>query len=141
MNATKRWKCPDNYWDGIFTEHVLEHFSYNDAIYVIGECYRTLKPGAWVRISVPDINKFIDFQSLSDKHRRLPVAISIAAQHHGHVSVWDPSLMMDVAAECGFTNIRETGFGRGTDEKLIKDQEMRREESLYVEARKPNKEC
>jgi hypothetical protein len=48
--------------------------------------------------------------------------------------------MMEVAAECGFTNIRETGFGRGTDEKLIKDQEARRAKSLYVEAQKPKKE-
>ena len=48
--------------------------------------------------------------------------------------------MMEVVAECGFTNIREIEFGCGTDEKLIKDQEVRREESLYVEAQKPNKE-
>jgi hypothetical protein len=27
MDATKPWKCPDNYWDGIFTEHVLEHLA------------------------------------------------------------------------------------------------------------------
>ncbi len=39
MDATKPWKCPDNYWDGIFTEYVLEHFSYKDAIFAIGECF------------------------------------------------------------------------------------------------------
>ncbi len=64
----------------------------------------------------------------------------MAAQHFEHRSVWDVSLMMEVAAECGFTNIREIEFGCGTDEKLIKDQEVRREESLYLEAQKPNKE-
>lgn len=137
MDATRPWKCPDNYWDGIFTEHVLEHFNYKDAIFIIGECYRTLKPGAWLRISVPDINKFIGFQSLKEKYQRRPLAISVAAQHHGHRSVWDPSLMAEVAAECGFTNCRETEFGHGADEKLIKDQEMRRDISLYVEAQKP----
>jgi len=140
MDATKPWKCPDNYWDGIFTEHVLEHLSYKDAIFAIGECYRTLKPGAWLRISVPDIDKFIGFEHLKDKYQRRPVAVSVAAQHFEHRSVWDVSLMMEVAAECGFTNIREIEFGCGTDEKLIKDQEERREESLYVEAQKPNKE-
>ena len=140
MDATKPWKCPDNYWDGIFTEHVLEHLSYKDAIFAIGECYRTLKPGAWLRISVPDIDKFIGFEHLKDKYQRRPVAVSVAAQHFEHRSVWDVSLMMEVVAECGFTNIREIEFGCGTDEKLIKDQEVRRDESLYVEAQKPNKE-
>lgn len=140
MDATKPWKCPDNYWDGIFTEHVLEHLSYKDAIFAIGECYGTLKPGAWLRISVPDIDKFIGFEHLKDKYQRRPVAVSVAAQHFEHRSVWDVSLMMEVVAECGFTNIREIEFGCGTDEKLIKDQEVRREESLYVEAQKPNKE-
>ena len=140
MDATKPWKCPDNYWDGIFTEHVLEHFSYKDAIFAIGECYRTLKPGAWLRISVPNIDKYISFELLKFKYQRRPVAISLAAQHDRHMSVWDPSLMMEVAAECGFTNIRENEFGCGSDERLIKDQEARREESLYVEAQKPNEE-
>ena len=76
MDATKPWKCPDNYWDGIFTEHVLEHLSYKDAIFAIGECYRPLKPGAWLRISVPDIDKFIRFEHLKDKYQRRPVAVS-----------------------------------------------------------------
>lgn len=140
MDATKPWKCPDDYWNGIFTEHVLEHLSYKEAIFAIGECYRTLKPGAWLRISVPDINKYISSDALMAKYQRRAVAVSFAAQHFGHRSVWDPGLMMEVAAECGFTNIRDTGFGCGTDATLIKDQEARREESLYVEAQKPNKE-
>jgi hypothetical protein len=63
-------EMPDNYWDGIFMEHVLEHLSYKDAIFAIGECYRTLKLGAWLRISVPDIDKFIGFEHLKDKYQR-----------------------------------------------------------------------
>jgi predicted SAM-dependent methyltransferase len=138
LDATKPWNCPDNYWDGIFTEHVLEHFNYKDAIHAIVECYRTLKPGAWLRISVPDINKYINGQPLKTEQQRRPLAVSSAAQQDGHKSVWDPSLMMEVVAECGFTNIRDTGFGQGTDERLIRDQEVRREFSLYVEAQKPS---
>ncbi|HUI20870.1 MAG TPA: hypothetical protein VLZ74_07470 [Methylocella sp.] len=143
MDATKPWKCPPDYWDGIFTEHVLEHLSYKDAIFAIGECYRTLRPGAWLRISVPDIDKFISSESLKSRYYRRPVAVSFATsfatQHFEHRSVWDASLMMEVAAECGFTNVRETEFGCGSDERLIKDQEARRDESFYVEAQKPNK--
>jgi hypothetical protein len=72
---------------------------------------------------VPDIDKFISSEVLKVKYQRRPVAVSFAAQHYEHRSVWDASLMMEVAAECGFTNIRETEFGCGSDERLVKDQE------------------
>lgn len=137
IDATRPWKCPNDYWDGIFTEHVLEHLSYRAAIFAISECYRTLKRGAWLRVSVPDINKFIDFQSFAGRFRRRPVAISVATQHFAHRSVWDPDLMMEVLCECGFVGVQDAGFGRGSDERLVMDQEARRAESLYVEAQKP----
>jgi predicted SAM-dependent methyltransferase len=138
LDATQPWKCPSDYWDGIFTEHVLEHLSYGGGLFAIGECYRTLKPGAWLRVSVPDINRFIDFQSFAGRFPRRPIAISVATQHFGHRSVWDPDLMTEVLSECGFVRAQNTGFRRGSDERLIMDQEARRAESLYVEAQKPS---
>ena len=45
--------------------------------------------------------------------------------------------MMEVLAESGFVRVQDTGFGRGGDERLVKDKEARRRVSLYVEAQKP----
>ena len=38
LDITKPWKCPDNHWDGIFTEHVIEHVSYSQSVFVFQEC-------------------------------------------------------------------------------------------------------
>ena len=55
LDLTRPWNCPADHWDGVFTEHVLEHVSYSEAISALRECLRTMKPGAWLRISVPDV--------------------------------------------------------------------------------------
>jgi predicted SAM-dependent methyltransferase len=34
----------------MFTQHVTEHIAYAEAVSVLKECFRTLKPGAWIRI-------------------------------------------------------------------------------------------
>ncbi|HET6379287.1 MAG TPA: methyltransferase domain-containing protein [Methylocella sp.] len=144
LDAAKPWKAPDNYFDGIFTQHVLEHFPYRQAIFVLDECYRTLKPGAWLRVSVPDVDKFINFTVLNESYPgsylRRAEAISRVTQHHGHKSVWDPGLMVEVLQERGFVNVREAGFQQGADMRLAgMDQDVKRGESLYAEAQKPSR--
>jgi hypothetical protein len=55
---------------------------------------------------------------------------------HFHKSAWDGELMTNLLTEIGFRNAREVSFGEGTDARLIKDQDVKAEESLYVEAQK-----
>lgn len=143
LDITRPWKCEDNFWDGIFTQHVLEHVAYSDAVAVLTECFRTLKPGCWVRISVPGIRKYVDFyegRNTDSFFAQFPLralAVSFFTQMHLHKSAWDDELMISVLEEIGFRNVRQVNFGEGTDERLIKDQAVKAEESLYVEAQKP----
>lgn len=142
LDITRPWKCEDDYWDGIFTQHVLEHVTYSEAVFVLQECFRTLKPGCWIRISVPGIRKYVDFYEGRNSggffsqfpHRAL--AISFFTQMHYHKSAWDGDLMTNVLRDIGFRNVREVEHGQGTDARLIKDQDVKAEESLYVEAQK-----
>ena len=39
----------------LFSSHVIEHLSYNDALRAIGNCFDLLKPGGVFRIIVPDL--------------------------------------------------------------------------------------
>jgi len=143
LDITRPWHCPDNFWDGIFTQHVIEHVPYSAAAFVLSECFRTLKPGAWLRVSVPGLKKYIDYYEgrTSDPffrdftHRAL--AISFLTQMHLHKSVWDGDLMVALLNETGFVKVREVEHGAGTDTRLIKDQNEKASESLYVEAMKP----
>ena len=142
LDVTRAWKCPDNHWDGIFTEHVIEHISYSEAVKVFRECLRTLKPDAWLRISVPDAVKYARHGSDEQLCLDAPpfpspaLAISFATQMHFHRSAWDATLMTQVLREVGFSDVRTVSYQVGADPRLIKDDVDKARESLYVEARK-----
>jgi hypothetical protein len=115
---------------------------------VMREMLRTLRPGAWARIIVPDLGRFIDFYN---GDRRDPEyverfsfgaeAISFLTQNFGHVSVWDATLLQAVLTEVGFAEVRIVSYGTGTDTRIVKDSPGRRWESVYVEAQKPARDA
>jgi predicted SAM-dependent methyltransferase len=142
MDATEKWHCPDDHWDGVFTEHVLEHVVYSQALFILRECHRTMKPGAWLRISVPSIEKYMYAYLGSDpapEMQILPhraIAVSFVTQMHEHRSTWDTSLLTQILGELGFVDVSGRGFGEGSDQRLLRDDPAKEYESLYVEARK-----
>jgi len=137
--------CDINYWDGVFTEHVLEHLLPLHALHLLKEILRTLKPGRWLRISVPDLGKYVDYYYRKKSHesfKRWPTgaeAIRSLTQNWGHLSVWDSKLLRNFLYKAGFVNIRKVNFLEGTDKKIIKDSKERAWKSLYMEAQKPQK--
>jgi predicted SAM-dependent methyltransferase len=142
FDATQKWKCEDNVFAGIYSEHVIEHIPYSGVVNLLNECYRTLLPGKFIRIIVPDLHKYVQFYNgeyidelfhFSDR----TLALSNLTQNWGHVSVWDKELLCEVLTEIGFVNIKRVDFKEGSDVELLKDSENRRWESLYVEAQKP----
>ena len=44
----------DNSVDEIRASHILEHFSHRDTVTVLKDWARALKPGAWIKVAVPD---------------------------------------------------------------------------------------
>lgn len=46
---------PNNSFDAVYSSHLLEHFSKEDALKIMYECFRLLKPGGIVRMVVPDL--------------------------------------------------------------------------------------
>ena len=125
--------CPDNYWDGVFTEHTLEHLHYVDCLKLFKELHRTMKKGAWLRICVPGLDEV-----LSQNLQNIPRAEQIyhLTQNYGHVSVWDSELMFRVLQDAGFETMHKVAYLQGTDKRLIHDSEVRSAESLYIEVQK-----
>lgn len=134
--------CDDNVWDGVFFEHTLEHLYPNQALSLLKELYRTMRERAWLRISVPDLAKYVDYycgKQVNETFKRWPTgceAIRSLTQNWIHLSVWDSKLLSRFLQEAGFINIQEVGFREGTESKLLRDSEDRRWESLYMEAQK-----
>ncbi|TRV14581.1 MAG: methyltransferase domain-containing protein [Microcystis wesenbergii Mw_MB_S_20031200_S109] len=135
--------CDDNVWDGVFTEHTLEHLYPVQVLNLLKELNRTMKPGAWLRVTVPDLKQYIDYycgKEVNTTFLRWETgceAIRSLTQNYGHLSVWDSDLLSQVLKEAGFVNIKEVSFRQGTDKRLLKDQEERAWETLYIEAQRP----
>src|SRR4051812_17644836 len=51
----KRLPFADNSFDAVFSSHVLEHLHRNEALALLKEAYRVLKPGGRCRSLVPDL--------------------------------------------------------------------------------------
>lgn len=138
--------CPSNIFDGIYTEHTLEHLYPDDAINLIKELYRILKHNCFVRITVPDIEKYVKFYI--GQHSTIEVnefkklyntgcsAIQNITQNYKHISVWDYNELKLVLQKAGFRDVKKKEYGVTQDEKLNLDLKQRAWESLYVEARK-----
>jgi len=141
------FKCDSNYWDGIFTEHTLEHLSPLENFNLFKELNRTLKPDAWIRICVPGLDQHLKLfdtnVNLSEEEKEFKKLFSTKAeaifsltQNWGHRSVWNGELFVNLLTMAGFRNAREVSFNIGTDKEIIKDAENRKVGSLYIEAQK-----
>ena len=136
-------KCVDNIWDGVFTEHTLEHLYPNQTLALLNELHRTMKRGAWIRITVPDVEKYVEYYQHKEGHQKFYIwqtgceAIHAITQKWGHKSVWDSKLLERFLQEAGFVNIKKVSFRQGTDKLLLQARQERMRETLYMEAQKP----
>lgn len=134
-------KCPDNIFNGVFSEHVLEHFYIDEANALLKEIYRILKPNGILRLSVPSLEIHVA-NYLNDKQDN--TRKSLASEHirkltqeYLHLSVWDYERLAFVLNEIGFVDITRRSFMHSRDNLLCFDLQERSSSSLYVEARKP----
>jgi len=133
--------CPDNIWDGVFTEHTIEHLYPNQVYYLLMELYRTMKDEAVIRITVPDLKKYIefytkDFQNISQldfPYKSGAEAIRNLTQNYFHHSVWDAELLAEIMKDIGFHDVLERKFKDGKNTFLLIDKEERKWGTLYME--------
>lgn len=133
--------CPDNIVDGVYSSHTLEHLFPDKAKRLLSEILRILKPGCWLRIIVPDISKIIDYYNGTNRifdYKYKAEALGHYTQDWGHHSLYDEELMVAILKLTGFVNVKKVIFGEeGTDKRLIKEEEVRKIDSLVIEAQKP----
>jgi predicted SAM-dependent methyltransferase len=155
----KKLPLPDNFLQGIFAEHCLEHITYFECVAFLKEAYRTLLPGGTIRIVVPDgglyihlyqrsqIGEVVEFpyvekEGLDDKVEDSLIcftpmmAINRIFRGYGHQFAYDYETLSAILTHAGFTDMQRVSFMVGRDEVLLIDSEVRRPQSLYVEATK-----
>lgn len=136
---------PDERFDGIYTEHCLEHIPLEACERNLREFHRMLRPGGRVRIVVPDGEMLIDIYKdrRNGGSRRMPhedgydtmmQCINGVFRNHGHQFIYDLETMRLLLERSGFRNVERMAYKQGRDPALINDSEVRSRESLYVEA-------
>ena len=136
---------PDDTFDYVVSIHALNQVPFGEAVPVLEELRRVLRPGGALRLSVPDLDRAIDAYRRGDRGYFL-VPDSDAVSVGGKLSVqmtWYGTtrllLTYDFLAEllgkARFTDIRPCGFGRTQSPYPgIVELDDRERESLFVEA-------
>jgi predicted SAM-dependent methyltransferase len=70
LDATSPYPWPDNTFDFIFSEHMIEHVPYAAGRRMLEECFRVLKPGGRIRISTPDLKFLISLYDATQDIQR-----------------------------------------------------------------------
>ena len=136
---------PSDLFDGVFCEHVLEHFSLEDGEKVAREVYRVLRSGGCFRVIVPDaqlvLHRYFDapeeMVARRGTGRETPMEIVnlYFRQRYEHQFVYDWSTMEKMLLRAGFDTVCRSKFEDGRQgPSLILDDKKYEWESLYVEA-------
>jgi predicted SAM-dependent methyltransferase len=133
-------------FDGIFCEHVLEHFDYPHGKSLLIECNRILKKGGAIRIVVPDGQKFLkayfEEPEFIIKYKECSTGHSMEAvnawfyQRYEHQHIYDAAYLIDLLHKAGFTGAVKSSFKNSQlgMHSIVLDDPKYSWESLYVEA-------
>jgi predicted SAM-dependent methyltransferase len=140
LDVTKPLPFGDASIEVVFTEHMVEHLTYEEALRLARECARVLQPGGVVRVVVPDFGRYVRSYLGDDdvidtmQSGRLTRLVGLASTVYGssHRSIWDAETLIAVL-ECAGLSARVSSFG---DSRIrpCPDSPARAIESLYVEA-------
>lgn len=142
----------DNSVSAIYGRHVLEHLTLADGARLLRECCRVLKPGAPIRVAVPDLERFAR-NYVRGNHRFFselyaseggPSGVSMteswqaALYGWGHRCAYDFALMREKMYAAGLVEVRRSEYRKSRfPEFQAANLDNRPLQSLFVEAIKP----
>ena len=148
MDFGRRWPFPNDALDGIFCEHVFEHFDYEHGQVLLREALRVLRPGQSIRLIVPDGHKIlrtyyenpVELQAHRETEtgQAMDSVNSYFRQRYDHQFIYDWALLRQQLVDAGFNQIAQVSFQQAENSTpLVLDDPKYEWESLYVEATKP----
>ena len=162
LDATQLFPFCNNEFDCIFSEHMIEHISYSQGLFMLNECFRVLKENGTIRISTPDLSFLIDLykDNQSDLQREYikratdryikdapyydaVFVINNFVRNWGHQFIYNEKILRSSLEKAGFTSITKCALNQSEVDSLrnlenIKrmPQEFLRLETITMEGRK-----
>ena len=127
MDAGIPFPIPDASFDYVYSEHLFEHLTYHQAMNMLKESYRVLKPGGIMRVATPDLKFLIALYQEPEKpiHKAyieyaakksgLPASpLFIINRFHiewGHKIIYDRETLTELLRDAGFKEIKPCEVG------------------------------
>jgi hypothetical protein len=146
----------DNYCDGVYCSHILEHLSLDDFRIALRNTYKILKKGGIFRCVLPDLEyaakryieglesnksssniEFLECTSLGEfsRQRGIKALIINFFGNSKHLFMWDRLSLQKELIDAGFSKVRPCVYNDSTDQMfLLVEDKGRFENSLAVEA-------
>lgn len=138
MDAGATFPFPDDSFDYVYSEHLFEHLSYSQAVNMLRECHRVMKPSGVIRIATPNIQFLINlYQNPEDPTNKAYIkwsaegdgrgpslpehAVYVINKFHkawGHMFIYDEETLSDLMRENGFSNIHRCEISESTEPAL-----------------------
>jgi SAM-dependent methyltransferase len=160
MDATAPFPFPDQSFDFVRSEHMIEHIPYLDGILMLQECHRVMRPGGIIRIATPDLKKLAKlYEAPLSKEQRFYVD-AIFSEWRGdyqstevgvvinnifsfdHRFIYDSGTLGEALRKTGFGNLVQTPVGHSEHPELagidghMADDDYIAFETLTMEAQK-----
>ena len=129
---------PDVSVQYIYSSHFLEHLPRNDAMHLLEDCYRVLKPGGIARITIPDLEYAISLYANDKKEKMLSSYFFVeddGSSYARHKYMYDFIMLSEMLVKIGFKDVMRCSYREGNIPD-IQELDNRPEDSLYVEAEK-----
>jgi len=161
-DLTKPLPYETNSVNFIFTEHFIEHLDEVDGFNLLVECFRVMKPGGKIRITCPDLRKyveaylnwnpanysdgelftsgtnFLNFATLGEAVSGLRYLSPIQTSHnHGHKYYYDEADLTSKLKDAGFINPVSCQYHQSTSPELAGLEQRLPMKDLSMEAAKP----
>jgi len=137
LDASKPFPLPDSSLHYVFSEHLIEHLTYEQGMAMLRESRRVLAPGGKVRIATPNLTKFIELfrespaqgarqymKRAQDWHEWPRTAdpacyiLNSELRSWGHQFVYTRRMLVAALESLGFGEIKEFQPGESDDPAL-----------------------
>lgn len=166
LDASKPFPLPAMTFDFVFSEHQIEHLPEPDAVRMVHEVFRVLRPGGRIRIATPDFAAVVGLHKdeLTEVERRYVdwvmtsfwphvqsgnprcYVINKMFTGHGHRFIYDQETLSAMLADAGFVEIirclpgeSATPALRGLEAhgRALAADEVNRFETMVLEGMRP----